>query len=93
MQIRTKFQPIQTGTMRCRNGKKPPGIGQQPHRASVSLIASSCQRDWMVNARCVARLFSRWSPWAGMAMEMMMSEYGARMLRDENNQISSNEDK
>jgi hypothetical protein len=48
------------------------------------------QRNWLVNTHCVDKLFSRWRPWAGLAVEMMMNENGARMLRDERNSNSSN---
>jgi hypothetical protein len=68
-----------------------------PREQSLAVSKAKCGVTRPFNAcpKSLAHITSksRCSPWAGVAMEMMMSEYGARMLRDENNQISSKEDK
>jgi hypothetical protein len=47
----------------------------------------------MVNACCVTKLFSPRRSWTWLAMEVMMNEDSARMLREESNKINSNEEK
>jgi hypothetical protein len=51
------------------------------------------QRNRLVNAHCAASLLGGRRSQAGHAMEMVMSEHGARVLRDESSQISSNSEK
>jgi hypothetical protein len=63
------------------------------HDSGWNPTPTICQRDWLVNAHFVAKLFSRMRPWARLTMEMMVNEHDASMLRDESNQISPSSDK